>query len=151
VLLKEINHRVKNSLQMVAGVLRLQAGDDPHLGQRLQQASSRIMAIGRVHDRLYRSPQIEKIEMSDYLSDVCKDLQQIIPNCDILFVASSQFFFNTDQAINLALGVTELVTNAAKHAYPDGRRGPIQVRVGRVNDTVASISVGDEGSGLDPL
>jgi two-component sensor histidine kinase len=150
VLLKEINHRVKNSLQLVAGMLRLQAGDDPHLGQRLHEASSRIMAIGRVHDRLYRSPQIEKIEMSDYLSDVCKDLQQIIPNCDILFVASSQFFFNTDQAINLALVVTELITNAAKHAYPDGRRGPIQVRVVRMNDTVASISVGDEGSGLDP-
>jgi two-component sensor histidine kinase len=109
VLLQEINHRVKNSLQLVAGMLRLQAGDDPHLGQRLQEASSRIMAIGRAHDRLYRSPQIEKIEMSDYLSDICKDLQQIIPNCDILFDASGQFFFNTDQAISLALVVTELV------------------------------------------
>ena len=148
VLLKEINHRVKNSLQLVAGMLRLQAGDDPHLGQRLQEASSRIMAIGRAHDRLYRSPQIEKIEMSDYLSDICKDLNQIVPNCDILFDASGQFFFNTDQAINIALVVTELITNAAKHAYPDGRRGPIQVRVGRVDDTVAGISVRDEGSGL---
>jgi two-component sensor histidine kinase len=150
VLLQEINHRVKNSLQLVAGMLRLQAGDDPQLGQRLQEASSRIMAIGRAHDRLYRGPQIEKIEMSDYLSDICKDLQQIIPNCDILFDASGQFFFNTDQAISLALVVTELVTNAAKHAYPNGRRGPIQVRVGRLDDTVARISVRDEGSGLAP-
>jgi two-component sensor histidine kinase len=138
---------VKNSLQLVAEMLRLQAGDDPHPGQRLQEASSRIMAIGRVHDRLYRSSQIEKIEMSDCLSDICKDLEQIIPNCDILFVASSQFFFNTDQAISLALVVTELVTNAAKHAYPSGRRGPIHVRVGHVNDTVAGVSVSDEGSG----
>src|SRR5262249_34954009 len=48
------------------------------------------------------------------------------------------------------LVVTELVANAAKHAYPDGRRGPIQVRVGRVDDTVACISVRDEGSGLAP-
>src|SRR5262249_52176231 len=114
------------------------------------EASSRIMAIGRAHDRLYRSPQIEKIEMSDYLSDICKDLKQIVPDYDILFVASDQFFFNTDQAINVALVVTELVANAAKHAYPDGRRGPIQVRVGRVDDTVARISVRDEGSGLAP-
>jgi two-component sensor histidine kinase len=148
VLLKEINHRVKNSLQLVAGMLRLQGGDDPHLGQRLQEASSRIMAIGRAHDRLYRSPQIEKIEISAYLEDICRDLKQIIPNCDILFVASGQFFFNTDRAINLALVVTELITNAAKHAYPNGKRGPIQVRVGRVDDTVAGISVRDEGSGL---
>src|SRR5215472_10896394 len=125
VLVKEINHRVKNSLQLVAGMLRLQAGDDPQFGQRLQEASTRIMAIGRAHDRLYRSPEIEKIEISDYLSDICKDLNQIIPNCDILFDASGQFLFNTDQAINLALVVNELVANAAKHAYPDGSRGPI--------------------------
>src|SRR5262249_57433364 len=70
VLLQEINHRVKNSLQLVAGMLRLQAGDDPHLGQRLQEASSRIMALGRAHDRPYRSPQVAKIEMSDYLSAI---------------------------------------------------------------------------------
>ena len=150
VLLKEINHRVKNSLQMVANMLRLQAGDDPHLGQRLQEASGRIMAIGRAHDRLYRSPQIEKIEMSDYLSDICKDLDQIIPNGDIQFDASGQFLFNTDRAINVALVVTELVANAAKHAYPDGGRGPIRVRVGRVDDTVVGISVRDHGSGLTP-
>src|SRR5499427_4021347 len=150
VLLKEINHRVKNSLQMVANMLRLQAGDDPHLGQRLQEASGRIMAIGRAHDRLYRSPQIEKIEMSDYLSDICKDLNQVIPNGDILFDASGQFLFNTDRAINVALVVTELVANAAKHAYPDGGRGPIRVRVGRVDDTVVGISVRDHGSGLTP-
>src|SRR5262249_20134126 len=90
VLLKEINHGVKNSLQLVAGMLRLQAGDDPHLGERLQEASSRIMAIGRAHDRLYRSPQVEKIEMSGYLSDICEDLKQVTPNCDVLFDASAQ-------------------------------------------------------------
>jgi two-component sensor histidine kinase len=150
VLLKEINHRVKNSLQLVASMLRLQAGDDPRLGQRLQEVSSRIIAIGRAHDRLYRSPQIEKIEMSDYLLDLCKYLQQVTPNCDILFEPSGQFSFNTDQAIDLALIVTELVINAAKHAYPNDRRGPIQVCVGRVNDTVVRISVRDEGSGLAP-
>jgi two-component sensor histidine kinase len=150
VLLQEINHRVKNSLQLVAGMLRLQAGDDPHLGQRLQEASSRIMAIGRAHDRLYRSPQVEKIEMSGYLSDICEDLKQVTPNCEILFDASAQVFVNTDKAINLALVVTELVTNAARHAYPNGTRGPIRVRLGRVDGNVARISVRDEGLGLGP-
>lgn len=88
VLLKEINHRVKNSLQLVAGMLRLQAGDDPQVGRRLQEASSRIMAIGRAHDRLYRSPQVEKIELADYLSDICRDLNDITPNCDVYFEGS---------------------------------------------------------------
>ena len=108
------------------------------------------MTIGRAHDRLYRSPQIEKIEMSAYLADICRDLTQIIPNCDIRFDASDEFFFSTDRAINLALVVTELVTNAAKHAYSNDWHGPIQVRVGRIDDTLAGISVRDEGSGLAP-
>jgi GAF domain-containing protein len=72
VLVKEINHRVKNSLQLVAGLLNLQAADDPEIGRLLRQASNRIMAIGRAHDRLYRSSQIETIELGDYLSAICK-------------------------------------------------------------------------------
>lgn len=150
VLLQEINHRVKNSLHLVAAMLRLQAGNDPHLGQHLHEASTRIMAIGRAHDRLYRSPQIEKIEMSAYLSDICNDLQQFIHNCDISCGASDEFFFNADRAIDTALVVTELITNAAKYAYPDGRRGPIEVSVRRVGETIVRISVRDEGSGLAP-
>jgi two-component sensor histidine kinase len=148
VLVKEINHRVKNSLQLVAGMLRLQAGDDPEVGQRLQEASSRIMAIGRAHDRLYRSPQIEKIELADYLSDICHDLNEITPNCEVRFEALAPFLLNTDLAINLALVVTEMVTNAAKHGYPDGTRGSVWVRLARAGDEVARLSVCDEGVGL---
>jgi two-component sensor histidine kinase len=148
VLLKEINHRVKNSLQLVAGMLRLQAGDDPQVGQRLQEASSRIMAIGRAHDRLYRSPEVEKIELADYLSDICHDLNESTPNCDVQFEASEPFLINTDQAIGLALVVTELVANAAKHAYPDRRHGLVWVRLARGDGEIAKISVRDEGVGL---
>jgi two-component sensor histidine kinase len=148
VLLKEINHRVKNSLQLVAGMLRLQAGDDPQIGRRLQEASSRIMAIGRAHDRLYRSPQVERIELADYLSDICRDLSDITPNCDVYFEGSGPLMFNTDQAISLALVVTELVANAAKHAYPGGTHGSIRVRLARGDGELARVSVCDEGVGL---
>ena len=148
VLLKEINHRVKNSLQLVAGMLRLQAGDDPQVGRRLQEASSRIMAIGRAHDRLYRSPQVEKIELADYLSDICRDLSDVTPNCAVYFEGSGPLMFDTDQAISLALVVTELVANAAKHAYPGGNHGSIWVRLARGDGELARISVGDEGVGL---
>jgi two-component sensor histidine kinase len=91
-----------------------------------------------------------KTEMSDYFSDICEDLKQVTPNCDILFDASAQIFVKTDHAINLALVVTELVTNAARHAYPNGTRGPIRVRLGCVDGNVARISVRDEGLGLVP-
>jgi two-component sensor histidine kinase len=150
VLVKEINHRVKNSLQLVASMLTLQAGDDPEFGRRLQEASSKIMAIGRAHERLYRSPQVEKIELAGYLSDICHDLQEVTPNCDVLFEASEPLFLNTDRAINVALVVTELVANAAKHAYPNGTHGAIWVRLARVEGEIARVSVSDEGVGLPP-
>jgi two-component sensor histidine kinase len=148
VLVKEINHRVKNSLQLVASMLNLQAKGDPQVGARLQEASSRIIAIGRAHDRLYRSPQIEKIELVGYLSDICHDLKEVTPNCDISFEGSEALFLTTDRAIGLALIVTELVANAAKHAYPGSTCGQIWVHLTRGADELARVSVRDEGVGL---
>jgi two-component sensor histidine kinase len=147
ILLKEINHRVKNSLQLVSAMLTLQVGNDVEIDRRLHEASSRILAIARAHDRLYRSPRVLNIELSDYLGAICEDLKQIAPNCDILFDASDQVYLPTDQAINVALVVTELVTNAAKHGYP-GTRGTIWVRLDRPDNRSTQISVRDEGSGL---
>ncbi len=150
ILLKEINHRVKNSLQLVASVLTLQAADDPQLGQRLKEASSRIMAIGRAHDRLYRGPQVEKIELADYLSDICHDLNEVTPNCEVCLEASGPLLLDTDRAITVALAVTELVSNAAKHAYPASQHGLIWVRLAQVDGDVVRVSVRDEGVGLPP-
>ena len=148
VLVKEINHRVKNSLQLVASVLRLQMGDDPQITRQLQEASSRIMAIGRAHDRLYRSPQIEKIELAGYLADIAHDMKDIAANCEISFNASGEIFLHTDQAINVALIVTELISNAAKHAYSAETRGPLRVELSRRGDQIAVVSVRDEGVGV---
>ena len=148
VLVKEINHRVKNSLQLVVSVLNLQAGDDPEVAERLQEASSRIMAIARAHDRLYRSPQVEKIEFADYFSDICQDLREVTPNCDILFEVPEPISLSTDRAIGIALVATELVGNAAKHAYPEGARGHIWVNVARIDSNSVRVSIRDEGVGL---
>jgi two-component sensor histidine kinase len=147
-LVKEINHRVKNSLQLVASVLSLQAKADPNIGQRLQEASGRIMAIGRAHERLYRSPEVEKIEIAEYLSDICHDLSKITPNCRISFDALEPLFLDTDRAVGLALMVSELVTNAAKHAYPNGTCGEIWVCLACTEGKVVRVSVRDEGVGL---
>jgi two-component sensor histidine kinase len=99
---------------------------------------------------LYRNTQIEKIDLADYLSDVCRDLEKATPNCQVDFEASSPLLLNTDRAVSLALVVTELVTNAAKHAYPEGDGGPIWVRLSRGDGEAARVSVSDEGAGLPP-
>lgn len=150
VLVKEINHRVKNSLQVVASVLNLQARADPKFAPRLQEASSRIMAIGRAHERLYRSPDVAKVDLAGYLSDICHDLSKITPNCQISFDASGALFLTTDRAVGVALVVSELVTNAAKHAYPEGSCGLISVRLSATDSATAQVSVRDEGVGLPP-
>jgi two-component sensor histidine kinase len=150
VLLKEINHRVKNSLQLVASLLTLQAASDPRLKQRLQEASSRIMAIGRAHDRLYRSPQIAHINLGDYLGEICGDLKEVAGQCEISYDGADHVLVSTDRAIALALVVTELVTNAAKHAYPGAKSGRIDVRLVRGKPELARLSVRDRGVGLSP-
>jgi two-component sensor histidine kinase len=150
VLVKEINHRVKNSLQLVSSMLNLQAGGDPVVAERLQDASSRIAAIARAHDRLYRSPQIEKINLGGYLAEVCRDLNEVMPHCEVECVASETIYMSTDRAIRVALLVTELVTNSAKHGYPDRQPGRIWVNLARGDRDTAHITVRDEGEGLPP-
>ena len=150
VLVKEINHRVKNSLQLVSSMLNLQASADPVVAERLHDASSRIAAISRAHDRLYRSPQIAKIDLAEYLAAVCGDLNEVTPYCNVVCDAPEPIFMSTDRAIRVALLVTELVTNSAKHAYPDGQPGRVWVRLARGNGETARIAVCDDGVGLPP-
>lgn len=148
VLLKEINHRVKNSLALVSSMLNLQARAvaDPSLIGHLEVASSRIATIARAHERLYRSDDVETLELAKYLADVCQDLQVTVPRCDVVFEASEAVSVATDRGIWLALVITELVMNAAKYAYAEAG-GPIRVRMVKDSEAV-SLTVRDEGSGL---
>ncbi len=153
-LAQEINHRVKNSLQLVASMLSLQAGNDPAAGERLQEASTQIAAIARAHDRLYRTEDVENIEMADYLAAICRDRVDTTSNVEITFQvkyegAEKPLLLDTDRAITMALTVTELVLNATKHAYPNGVHGHIWVYLREEGDALA-VSVRDEGAGLPP-
>jgi two-component sensor histidine kinase len=150
VLIKEINHRVKNSLQLVSSMLSLQAGADPRVAESLQDASLRVAAIARAHDRLYRSAQVHEIDLAEYLRDVCGDLSETTPHCDVECDSPEPILMSTDRAIRVALMVTELVTNSAKHAYPQGQPGRVVVRLTRGDGKTARITVRDDGSGLPP-
>jgi two-component sensor histidine kinase len=151
VLLKEVNHRVNNSLQIVAGMLHLHASSaqSDDVRHELNEASSRIAAIARAHQRLYSSNQINVLDLGAYLRDVCQDLEESMPGCRIAVDAGDGIQIATDRAIPAALLVNELVTNTAKYAYPAGQgRAWVTLSRGPV-DTIA-IAVRDEGAGLPP-
>jgi two-component sensor histidine kinase len=150
VLIKEINHRVRNSLQLVGSMFHLQAksAQEPMLSHALEEAYGRVTAVARVHERLYRDADVRFVDLSAYLTDVCNDLAEVTAPCGLDFEASEQIRIGTDRAVLVALLVGELVTNAAKHAYPKGAAGHITVRLARAGDTAVSVSVRDEGDGL---
>src|SRR5215475_4522475 len=148
ILLKEVNHRVKNSLQVVSGMLYLQASavGDPALSDRLNEASTRISTVGRAY---------ESIGLVSYLREVIDDLETAIAPCKVQLEAPEEIQFTADRAILVALVINELVLNASKHAYPNSSGGSIWVRVVRTEKDRVQISVRDEGVGLpadfDPL
>jgi two-component sensor histidine kinase len=150
-LLKEMNHRVKNSLTIVGSMLHLQArqAGDPALVLHLKDASNRVTAIARAHDLLYQGSDIEWLDLGKYIESVCKDLQASVPDCALTASVDLGIEIATDRAISSALIVNELVANACKHAY-DGKNGGVWVVISRVGETGFSISVRDKGRGLPP-
>jgi two-component sensor histidine kinase len=149
-LLKEMNHRVKNSLTIVASLLHLQAKevDDTSLTVHLDEASHRVTAVAKAHDRLYQGSAIERMDVGRYIDAVCKDLDESVAQCDIRVDTEEGIEISTDRAISTALIVNELITNAAKYAYQGQSGGKIWVTVARGGDDEFSISVRDEGAGL---
>jgi two-component sensor histidine kinase len=147
-LAKEVNHRINNSLQIVSSMLHLQttATQNPEVQHALRDASSRIAAVARAHQRLYSSEKIDTVDLGAYLGDICNDLGKAMPRCRIHFSATPDINCATDTAIPVALLVNELITNSAKYAYPDSTC-EVWVEVSRSDGGIA-ISVRDQGIGL---
>jgi two-component sensor histidine kinase len=149
VLLREVNHRVKNSLQVVSSMLHLQANaaGDQDLRETLNDAASRVNAVGRAYERLAYTADYENIDLIEYLRQIINDLEPTVVPCKIQFDAPEAIQFAADRAILVGLIVNELVSNAGKYAYPDRTGGSIWVRV-QTEDDAIRISVRDEGVGL---
>ena len=151
VLLKEINHRVKNSLQIVSSMLHLQAStvdDDGLIAQQLAEASSRVTAIGRAYERLAYDADFENIDLGAYLEAVCADAASASSNSKLHFEGIPGIRLSADRAISLALIVNELVTNAVKYAFSNRDDGRIYVRLTRQDAGTVLVSVRDDGIGL---
>jgi PAS domain S-box-containing protein len=150
-LVNEVNHRVKNSLQLVSSLVRLQSRRiaDPKTRRQLEDATGRISAIAHIHQRLYSDQDIKRIDFGAFARELCADLQGSSPECAVT-VAAPRLLINTDRAVPLALIINELVTNAFKYAYPAGQGGPVSVDLRRTDAGEVTLRVADRGAGLTP-
>lgn len=154
VLLKEIHHRVKNNLQVLSSLFYLQAQrtEQESVRKLLDESRSRLQSIALIHEKLYRSEQLASIDFGDYLRDLTASVRSAVgvqaPNV-IVRVDAHDVFLDIDRAIPCALIVNELVSNAMKHAFPNGRPGEIRVDV-RAVDSELQLEVSDDGIGFPP-
>ncbi len=150
-LFQELNHRVKNNLQLISSLLSLQAGKikDPQARHGLEVSLDRVYSISLVHDLLYRRADITYVDVPTYLKALIERIATayLAEGRIECTVDADPLSLLPDQCIRLALIVNEVVTNAVKHAFPDGRTGHITVTFRRTEGAVR-LSVTDDGVGI---
>jgi len=153
VLLREVNHRVKNNLQAVVSLLKLQA---QHLGNRevvsvLENSCGRIKSMALVYDKLHRDGVVAEINFADYLKSLANSLLQSyasMPNRISLALDLEEIYMGVDVVITCGMIVNELVSNSLKHAFPDDRDGTINIGLRQTGVNELELSVGDDGIGI---
>ena len=155
-LLQEMTHRVKNSLQCIAAMVMIEARS--HKGSEgkdvLERVSHRITALGQLYSKLSKAGTVEAVDATTYLDELCRDLiASVHKEGDSPIVLKTDIeseLLPTDQAISIGLIVNELVTNAVKYAFPGETKGTVMVTLKRVPGELR-LMVADDGRGLDPL
>ena len=150
VLLREVNHRVGNSLQIIASLLHLQASSSaqPDVKAALTNAMGRVAAVAQVHRRLYTSHDLKSVLLKQYLDSLLEDLRRSAEGNRMsrLTLKAQPVEIDPDRAVAIGIIVNELVINAVKYAYPDGP-GPIHVELKTEGDEFV-LSISDDGVGL---
>ena len=154
-LIREVHHRVKNNLEVVSSLLALQSAqiDDPNTKEAMQEGQNRVHSIGIVHQKLYQGETLGAIEMKDYFLNLSESILdsfgaekrvQIVCAMDALNI-------DIDTAVPLGLIVNELLTNTLKYAFPDGRKGNVEIKLEKRNDGMLQLQVSDNGVGKSGL
>ncbi|MDB5714221.1 MAG: phytochrome [Sphingomonadales bacterium] len=148
-LIKEVNHRVQNSLQLVSAFLGMQSRESSNdmLKLQLSEAQRRLAAVSLVHRRLYSGDQVQTVDLARYLDDLCADMKGSMGQewADLITLDLAPVLVATDRAVNIGLILTELVINANKYAYSGGA-GPITIQLAQVRNTFRLV-VSDKGPG----
>ncbi len=153
VLLREIHHRVKNNLQLIASMLRLQAGyvRDEALVQVLKECRERVQAMAVLHDQLHRAKDFSSINLGEYIKNLAASLfcSYGVSSAQVgLAVDAEEIVVAVDTAIPCGLIVHELLSNSLRHAFPDGSKGQVSIGLHARADDRVELTVSDDGSGF---
>jgi PAS domain S-box-containing protein len=152
ILLKEIHHRVKNNLQVIVSLLNLQAShtDDRRIADVFHESKNRIYTMALVHETLYRSNDFSRIKFSEYVKSMTRHILRSHSSAGPVEIDYDldDVFLGLTSAIPCALILNELVTNALKHAFPDGRTGRIGIFLKPLRGGGHELKVMDDGIGL---
>ncbi|GEM_PF-3113657 len=150
-LMRECDHRIKNSLQIVASVLHLKArrAATPEVAVALNAAAAQVRAISHIHDVLQLTGQTDAVDLGAVLTDLCKSLQAMTGDSRTISIDGADEKIETPVALTqpVVLAVSELITNALRHAFGEGREGKVHLSVERLDGKLRLV-VSDNGRGL---
>jgi two-component system response regulator len=153
ILLKEIHHRVKNNLQVVASMLSLQSRylEDQKSREMFDDSRRRIEAMSLIHEKLYRSKDLAQIDFRQYVSDLVRNVTALNgggPAGAVVRMEIGEVRLDVNKGIPCGLIINELVSNSIRHAFPNGRKGEIAVKMQRNRGGKVLLVVSDNGIGF---
>lgn len=152
-LLKEIHHRVKNNLQIISSLLRMQSRRALDQGTLMlfQESQNRVQSMALIHEHLYQSPELSQIDFGDYIHSLTDNLFRcygVSQRAIALKIETNGLKLTLDIAIPCGLLINELVSNSLKYAFPNGKRGEMMIRLVSATDNTVTLTVSDSGIGI---
>ena len=152
VLLKEIHHRVKNNLQVICSLLSLQrqGADNKKIREEFTAIHNRIYSMSLIHEKLYQSKDLARLDFSEYTRDLVTNLVHVYKIQNVIYkleIDVKELIIKIDDAVPCGLLLNEIISNALKHAFPDGRKGKIKVSLNS-KQKKCELIISDNGIGL---
>jgi PAS domain S-box-containing protein len=150
-LLKEIHHRVKNNLQVISSLLNLQSNsiESRETRELVRESQNRVRSMALIHEKLYQSENLAEVNFAEYLRNLTRDLFRSYGAGGVaLKLQTEEIRLDVDTAVPCGLIVTELVSNALKYAFPQGKGGDLHISFAQISRERLALTVTDNGIGL---